>query len=546
MIENTINVSVSESNAAPDKRDRKTAAPIFDESDIKSELGVWLSGLESFLAAGNHSFVDPGYSKISSDSAKEFRLTHSTLLRCAKLNSRLLNLLMQAEHSRSPAISEIELDELDELSLALRDCVLLSDCIIRAESLGFGEWKAWCNLLSEKFARLSAFQKLIRFAEASGGEYLPEALKKLAGGEGNISIEHAELSLLLPRFGRILKWLSVIGRMLEVDEPLKPALLIFSRVNEQISELISYINNRLERFPNEEVELFASLDAASYTASIELKKVYTQELAGLARLRPSPSIYARMETAHSLLNESFQQILAGFAGLLDQKSDVFALFPNFQLKFEQSLVLRQDRPQKQVADARNGVSPFPLHRIGLDRQRPSRRCIGAGHPNAGVERYDACFIRKQRIDVDLADLGVGDDQGAHLHQGERDRVEVRLRPVAVASEQVLDAGLPHHVAGEFQVERRQCLSGVAQHFDCGAASAEHQHRAEGRVIAHADEQFMRARAADHRLHGDACDARCWMGFCNALKHFAGRGPHRFRRLQSEPDAADIRLVGYIV
>ena len=47
-------------------------------------------------------------------------------------------------------------------------------------------------------------------------------------------------------------------------------------------------------------------------------------------MRPSPSIYARMETAHSLLSEGFQQILAGFARMVDSKMDVFHLFPNFQ------------------------------------------------------------------------------------------------------------------------------------------------------------------------------------------------------------------------
>jgi hypothetical protein len=49
-----------------------------------------------------------------------------------------------------------------------------------------------------------------------------------------------------------------------------------------------------------------------------------------------------VETAHSLLNESFQQILAGFAGSIDPKLNVFGLFPNFHLKFEQSLALRQE------------------------------------------------------------------------------------------------------------------------------------------------------------------------------------------------------------
>src|SRR5439155_18722251 len=178
-------------------------------------------------------------------------------------------------------------------------------------------------------------------AELTSEQCLPEALTKLAAAGGRSSIEKVELDMILPRFAMILKWLSVIGKMLERDEPLKPALLIFSRVNEQIFELISYLNLRLERFPNDEAEMFASLDAASYIASIELKKVYSQELAGVADLRPSPSIYARMETAYSLLNESFQQMLAGLAGLLDPGADVFALFPSFRVKLERSLVLRQ-------------------------------------------------------------------------------------------------------------------------------------------------------------------------------------------------------------
>jgi hypothetical protein len=130
--------------------------------------------------------------------------------------------------------------------------------------------------------------------------------------------------------------------MLETDEPLKPSLLIFSRVNDQIYEMTTYINNRLERFPDEEAELFASLDAASYTASIELKKVYSQELAGVARLRPSPSVFAKIETAHSLLNDGFQQILAGFAKLLDPNTNVIELFPNFRAKAERSIALRNE------------------------------------------------------------------------------------------------------------------------------------------------------------------------------------------------------------
>ena len=67
-----------------------------------------------------------------------------------------------------------------------------------------------------------------------------------------------------------------------------------------------------------------------------------QELAGLANVRPSRTIYARMETSHSLLNEGFQQILAGFARLVDPKISNADLFPTFKIKLDQSMVLRKE------------------------------------------------------------------------------------------------------------------------------------------------------------------------------------------------------------
>jgi hypothetical protein len=87
--------------------------------------------------------------------------------------------------------------------------------------------------------------------------------------------------------------------------------------------------------------MFGALDGASYTASLELRKVYEQELTGIVAIRPSLSIYARVETAYSLLNDSFQQILTEFARLIEPKTQVHQLFPNFRTKLDQSLILRE-------------------------------------------------------------------------------------------------------------------------------------------------------------------------------------------------------------
>lgn len=328
-------------DASVDVRKSKMTPAVTDEA-ISTELGIWLSGLESFLASGHRSFTEGREAAGGSDATREFRLVHSTIQRCSILTARLLGEKGGFASAQAAVTSDIRFGELANLAAALRDATLLSEGLISSNTLGAGEWRAWCNLFSQRLASRSAFVKLIRHAEVEGAKFLPSPLGDLVLGEGSLSAEHAELALVLPRFGRILKWLSVVRRMLEADEPLKPALLIFARVNEQIFELTSYINSRLERFPNEEADMFSSLDAASYTASIELKKVYSQELAGLAQVRPSPSIYARMETAYSLLNEGFQQMLAGFARVIDPKTDVFKLFPNFTIKLEQSLALRQE------------------------------------------------------------------------------------------------------------------------------------------------------------------------------------------------------------
>lgn len=341
MIDNLTNVLVDDKNVKAETRREMTISTNSADPEIAVELGIWLSGLESFLSAGHYAFRVHNATKSAVDSSKEFRLTQSALLRCLKLASRLLAAQNRDENAND-AVPEMTSTELNELAAGLRDAVQIGQCIVRAEPLGTGEWKAWCNLLSDKFDRLAAFHKLIRHAETQGEQFLPEPLKSFAASESPTSAENAELALILPRFAKVLKWLSVVQKMLEADEPLKPALLIFSRAHEQASDLVYYINSRLTRFPNEEAEMFASLDAASYTASIELRKIYSQELAGLTELRPPPSIYAGIEAAHALMSESLQHTLVGLARLIDPSCEATEMFPGFQVKIDRSIVLRRE------------------------------------------------------------------------------------------------------------------------------------------------------------------------------------------------------------
>jgi hypothetical protein len=320
---------------------KKAAAdiPSLNYEDLKFELGLWFSGLESFLAVGIHSFADKEHTKPVHDWSKEVRLTHSTLLLCSKLNFLLLKRVEAGDRLENEEYP-VRVDDLRRISFALKDAILLNESLIAAGHLKFGVWKAWSNVLAQKLKSIPAFEGLIASAEKSAEDFLPLKLKELMGTGSIAFAEKVDLQHILPRFAKIMKWLSVVGKMLKRDEPLKPALLIFSRIYEQTRDMIDHINNRLQRFPDEDSSLFNSLDGASYTASLELRKVYQQELSGIVAIRPSLSIYARVETAYSLLNDSFQQILTDFARLIEPKTEVHDLFPSFRTKLEQSMILR--------------------------------------------------------------------------------------------------------------------------------------------------------------------------------------------------------------
>ncbi len=343
---------------------------VFDPDELSFELGVWLAGLESFLKRGDQTYSDKNRpSDATGNWARECRLTRAALLNASKLNFRLRKAVagpIPSENDEA-ASGSITTDELDEFALVLRDAIVLNESVLGTnKSLNFADWRAWSSTLADKLESSSVFRKLLLRTHAAGESFLPDRLKKLASQKSVPFADEVDLRVILPRFGTILGSLSIVGKMLRHDEPLKPSLIIFSRVYELTQDLIVHMNNRLSRFPNEEAAMFDSLDGASYTASLELKKVFSQELTGLVGIRPVPSVFARVETAFELLSDSFRQILAGFARVIDPQILPSELFPNFQTKLEQSLALRQNlwqalqvvraaeqNPDKQLLEAVN-------------------------------------------------------------------------------------------------------------------------------------------------------------------------------------------------
>lgn len=321
-----------------------------DPGELFFEIGLWLTGLESFLSDWDHVTRDSEkYRDPAADWTKEFQLSYSVLVICANLNYDLrTDLARNGEGDSRPSVltlygaifNEFTVKDCDDLLLEVRDLITLNRALADSRSLNFDAWKVWNNFLLDKLRNSAVIRRFISQWERAGTDYMPPDLKRLLMRDDLSYADRIDLEEVLTRFSVIMKALAVVGSMLREDEPLKPTVLIFAKVHEKSRQLIEFINGRLSRFQDEGAELFASLDGASYTASIELKKVYQQELPGLVAIRPAPSIHAKVETAYALLNDSFEQILAGFARLVDPHVVVTQLFPGIQLKLEQSLTLR--------------------------------------------------------------------------------------------------------------------------------------------------------------------------------------------------------------
>ena len=327
--------------------------PAVDMAELTFELGLWLSGLESFLNLYGNTLSRENY--LAHDWLREFRLTHTVLLNCSKLTLELSQEIRNQNSNNSmddeielldsldtaASISSFSQEELFELTDALRESILLSDGLIRATSLNFSDWIVWNNSLVEKLKNVEMVDKLISVAGKEAEGFLPEPLKDLISKNDISTAGKADLRLVFPHFAKILKWLSVVGEMLANDKPLKTSLLLFAHISEQMQEMMDYINNRLLRYPNEEEPLFGSLDSAAYTASIELRKVYNQELKELIQIRPTPMVFAKIENSYCLLNDSLQNTLVDFARLMDPDVEATSIFPNIKVKEEQSVDLRQ-------------------------------------------------------------------------------------------------------------------------------------------------------------------------------------------------------------
>lgn len=174
-----------------------------------------------------------------------------------------------------------------------------------------------------------------------------------------------EILGIIERFVDLLAYLGLIDTALLADKPLKQTLPFFTLINQEARRLLRIVEVFAVRIENTNEELFNILDATKFAVSMELRKVFSFELVGLSTMKQAPSVYARVENAHGLLRDSFQQSIVGLSRIFDPKIEGARLFSAFRTKVEQSLELREDlwKLLQLVRQAEKERDLYPIARL---------------------------------------------------------------------------------------------------------------------------------------------------------------------------------------
>ncbi|HEY0078729.1 MAG TPA: hypothetical protein VGB73_08785 [Pyrinomonadaceae bacterium] len=322
-----------------------------------AELGMWLSSLQSFFEPRNHPLTENERAGIlTRDFTSELRITESALMRCSSLLLRL---------TEGAATGEAEAEEVDsrggasfiegeqaftpdapdaaliDLSEAIGELWNVGGALVEEGAVGFYEWVSLGKNIGRVIGGSEAASKLMSESRRAAFEGVQPTLLSLAEKLTPDALAtyvlsvFSQLSLLLAR-------LQFVGALLRRDQPLKQSLPIFTLVHEETRELLQLIEKRALRLEGLDTGIFEALDGTAYAIRMELRKTFDHELVGLSNLRSAPALYAKVEAAHGLLRDSFQQSTVALAQVFNPTLNGARLFNAFQTKVEQSLALRQD------------------------------------------------------------------------------------------------------------------------------------------------------------------------------------------------------------
>ncbi|HEY0378459.1 MAG TPA: hypothetical protein VGC87_16200 [Pyrinomonadaceae bacterium] len=147
------------------------------------------------------------------------------------------------------------------------------------------------------------------------------------------------LQHILTELSRLIKYLQLIEGQVSEDTPPRKTVVIFRAVHERASALANFVNVAAAEAGEGDETLYDVLNGIGFALSHELHRVYDEEATGLLGPEDSAPPRGRAVRAHGLLQNCFQQLIVTLLQALDPALDGAAIFEDFKIKREQSIVL---------------------------------------------------------------------------------------------------------------------------------------------------------------------------------------------------------------
>ena len=318
------------------------------------ELGVRLRALRSYFKTSNHPFNEVERSAIlSRDFVNEILIVQASLLKCSELLAAHLrknfpSVSGGAEPHETPRPSGFPISTpvlqgqrgLDAAHV-LKDLSALCGALAGNGKVSLQAWTSFGNVAACQLELAGV--RLFPGAKSSFSvsAAVPPELSAIAARVATESVA-SDLGTIFSRMFGLLDLLRHAEEALKSDDPLKLTLPFFTLLREESTGLLDLLGERALQSEGLDPSTHEHLDGTAYAVRMELRKAFEHELVGLAALRHAPQIFAKVENAHGLLRDCFQQSVIGVARAFDPGFDGAELFSTFRTKLDQSLLLRHD------------------------------------------------------------------------------------------------------------------------------------------------------------------------------------------------------------
>ncbi len=359
-----------------------TMTTIIRQTNPTHELGVWLLALRSFFRPHNHPFSDSERSALNEhDFSREVRIARQSLLDTLRLTlASLDNEPAFLDAGTTGALGAISLSGFSPeedtarngqqaawltLARSLGAAETVCAGLLENAKLGWQTWNGIGQLLERELAASAAARDVMAEACTFTIRHLPAPLQPLVRQPLVSPLFDAAVRRVFIWFEQLHSRLKVVEDLLRRDQPLKQSLPIFTLLYEEMRGLLDYLQQQVLKHEGVPEEIFDTLDGTAYALQMEMRKVFAHEMVGFSALRPAPATYAKTETAHGLLRNSFQESIVVLARMYAPEIEGAALFPTFQTRLQQSITLRGDlwRLLQTTQRAERERDLFPIERL---------------------------------------------------------------------------------------------------------------------------------------------------------------------------------------